>query len=139
MSKLSVLIIETEENICNFIRASLKPQGYKVITASTAAEGLTSVNSGSCDLILLDLGLPNTDGIEVIRQVRVCSSLPVLVISARTQEQEKSRLWMPALTITSQRLSERPGFLHISAPLFVTLIVWKQLRSFANVLFPAAN
>lgn len=89
MSKLSVLIIEAEENICNFIRASLKPQGYKVITASTAAEGLTSVNSGSCDLILLDLGLPDTDGIEVIRQVRVCSSLPVLVISARTQEQEK--------------------------------------------------
>lgn len=86
MSKLSVLIIETEENICNFIRASLKPQGYKVITASTAAEGLTSVNSGSCDQILLDLGLPDTDGIEVIRQVRVCSSLPVLVISARTQE-----------------------------------------------------
>lgn len=89
MSKLSVLIIEDEENICNFIRASLKPQGYKVITASTASEGMTAINSGSCDLVLLDLGLPDSDGIEVIRQVRSWSSLPVLVISARTREQEK--------------------------------------------------
>ncbi len=89
MSKLSVLIIEDEENICNFIKTSLRPQGYKITTASTAAEGLSIVNSGSCDLVLLDLGLPDADGLEIIRQVRSWSSLPIIVISARTKEQDK--------------------------------------------------
>ena len=70
MSKLSVLIIEDEENICNFIKTSLRTQGYKIATASTAAEGLSIVNSGSCDLVLLDLGLPDADGLEIIREVR---------------------------------------------------------------------
>ena len=86
MSKLSVLIIEDEENICNFIKTSLRPQGYKIMTA---AEGLSIVNSGGCDLVLLDLGLPDEDGLEIIRQVRAWSSLPIIVISARTKEQEK--------------------------------------------------
>ena len=88
-TKLSVLIIEDEENICNFIRTSLQPQNYKIITASTAAEGLSIANSGSVDLILLDLGLPDMDGLHVIRQIRSWSSMPILVISARTKEQEK--------------------------------------------------
>ena len=89
MSKLSVLIIEDEENICNFIKTSLRTQGYKIATASTAAEGLSIVNSGSCDLVLLDLGLPDADGLEIIREVRSWSSLPIIVISARTKEHEK--------------------------------------------------
>ena len=89
MSKLSVLIIEDEENICNFIKTSLRPQGYKITTAGTAAEGLSIVNSGGCDLVLLDLGLPDADGLEIIREVRSWSSLPIIVISARTKEQEK--------------------------------------------------
>ena len=89
MSKLSVLIIEDEENICNFIKTTLRPQGYKITTAGTAAEGLSIVNSGGCDLVLLDLGLPDADGLEIIREVRSWSSLPIIVISARTKEQEK--------------------------------------------------
>lgn len=89
MSKLSVLIIEDEENICSFIKTSLRPQGYKITTAATAAEGLSIINSGGCDLVLLDLGLPDTDGLEIIRQVRSWSSLPIIIISARTKEQEK--------------------------------------------------
>ncbi|MCI8597119.1 MAG: response regulator transcription factor [Lachnospiraceae bacterium] len=89
MSKLSILIIEDEKNICNFIKATLKPQGYKIITATSAAEGLSIINSGSCDVVLLDLGLPDMDGLEVIKQVRTWSSLPIIIISARTKEQEK--------------------------------------------------
>ena len=89
MSKLSVLIIEDEENICNFIKTSLRPQGYKITIAATAAEGLSIVNSGGCDLVLLDLGLPDADGLEIIREVRSWSSLPIIVISARTREQDK--------------------------------------------------
>ena len=89
MSKLSVLIIEDEENICNFIKTSLKPQGYKIMTAGNAADGLTTINSGGCDLVLLDLGLPDMDGMEIVKKVRAWSSLPIIVISARTKEQEK--------------------------------------------------
>lgn len=89
MNKLSVLIIEDEENICSFIKTSLRPQGYKITTASTAQEGLSILNSGSCDLLLLDLGLPDADGLEVIKKVRAWSSLPIIIISARTKEQEK--------------------------------------------------
>lgn len=89
MSKLSVLIIEDEKNICNFIKTTLKPQGYKITTASSASEGLSIINSGGCDLVLLDLGLPDMDGLEIIRQVRTWSSLPIIIISARTKEQEK--------------------------------------------------
>ena len=88
-TKLSILIIEDEENICNFIRTSLQLQNYKIITASTAAEGLSIANSGSVDLILLDLGLPDMDGLNVIRQIRSWSSMPIIVISARTKEQDK--------------------------------------------------
>lgn len=89
MSKLSVLIIEDEENICNFIKTSLKPQGYKIMTAGTAADGMTIINSGCCDLVLLDLGLPDMDGMEIVKKVRAWSSLPIIVISARIKEQEK--------------------------------------------------
>ena len=89
MNKLSVLIIEDEENICNFIKTALRAQGYKLTIATTAAEGLSVINSGCCDLVLLDLGLPDADGLEIIKQVRSWSSLPLIVISARTKEQEK--------------------------------------------------
>lgn len=89
MNKLSVLIIEDEENICNFIKTALRPQGYKITLASTAQEGLSILNSGGCDLLLLDLGLPDADGLEVIKKVRAWSSLPIIIISARTKEQEK--------------------------------------------------
>lgn len=88
-TKLSILIIEDEENICNFIKTSLQLQNYKVTTASTAAEGLCLINSGTIDLVLLDLGLPDMDGLNVIRQIRSWSSMPIIVISARTKEQEK--------------------------------------------------
>lgn len=89
MSKLSVLIIEDEENICNFIKTSLRPQGYKITTAATAAEGLSIVNSGGCDLVLLDLGLPDEDGMSFISKIRRSDSTPIIVLSARTQENDK--------------------------------------------------
>ena len=88
-TKLSILVIEDEENICNFIKTSLQLQGYKVTTAATAAEGLSMANSGTIDLVLLDLGLPDMDGLNVIRQLRSWTSMPIIVISARTKEQEK--------------------------------------------------
>lgn len=84
-----ILLIEDEKNICNFIATTLRTQDYKVNFAGTAASGLALAASACPDLILLDLGLPDMDGIDVIRNIREWSNLPIIVISARTQEQEK--------------------------------------------------
>lgn len=87
--KLTVLIIEDERSICDFITASLTAQNYRVMTAQTCKAGLSLITSQCPDVILLDLGLPDMDGLEIIRQVRSWSSIPIIVISARTQEKDK--------------------------------------------------
>lgn len=84
-----ILLIEDEKNICNFISTTLRAQNYKVSFASNAASGLSLAASACPDLILLDLGLPDMDGIDVIRNIREWSNIPIIVISARTQEREK--------------------------------------------------
>ena len=89
--KLSILLVEDEKNICDFISTSLSAQDYRISTAHTGKEALPIITSQCPDLILLDLGLPDMDGMEIIRQVRTWSSVPIIVLSARTQEQEKAR------------------------------------------------
>lgn len=89
--KLSILLVENEKNICDFISTSLSAQDYRISTAHTGKEALPIITSQCPDLILLDLGLPDMDGMEIIRQVRTWSSVPIIVLSARTQEQEKVR------------------------------------------------
>lgn len=88
-NKLSILVIEDEKNICDFVATTLMAQKYKVLKAFTASEGLSLITSLCPDLILLDLGLPDMDGFEVIKQVRSWSSTPIIIISARSQEKEK--------------------------------------------------
>ncbi len=88
-AKISIVLIEDEKNICSFMAATLASQGYKISTALTAKAGISLITSGCPDLILLDLGLPDMDGIEVIREIRTWASIPIIVISARSQEQEK--------------------------------------------------
>lgn len=87
--KHEILLIEDEKNICNFIATTLRTQDYKVSFAENAANGLSLAASACPDLILLDLGLPDMDGIDVIRSIRAWSNMPIIVISARTQEKEK--------------------------------------------------
>ena len=87
--KSTIIVIEDEKTIGEFIETTLKAHDYKVFTAASGQEGLSLITSGLPDLILLDLGLPDIDGIEIIKQVRSWSMLPIIVISARTQEQEK--------------------------------------------------
>ena len=89
--KLSILLVEDEKNICDFISTSLSAQDYRISTAHTGKEALPIITSQCPDLILLDLGLPDMDGMEIIQQVRTWSSIPIIVLSARTQEQEKVR------------------------------------------------
>lgn len=89
MQRVSVLIIEDEKSICDFISKILGTNDYKVTSAPTGKEGLEVLTSLMPDIILLDLGLPDMDGLEIIRSTRKWSSIPIIVISARTQEKEK--------------------------------------------------
>ena len=88
VQKLSVLI-EDEKSICDFIAKTLNASDYKAVTAGSGKEGLAILTSALPDLVLLDLGLPDMDGIDIIKQTRKWSSLPIIVISARVQEREK--------------------------------------------------
>jgi two-component system KDP operon response regulator KdpE len=87
--ELTVLVIEDEAQMRRFLRASLPPHGYAIVEATSAREGLANAGTRNPDLILLDLGLPDTDGIEVTRQLREFTKAPIIVLSARGQEQDK--------------------------------------------------
>lgn len=87
--KISILIIEDEKSICDFISKTLNSHEYRVSVANNGKDGLTMITSTLPDLVLLDLGLPDMDGLDVIKKTREWSSLPIIVISARTQEKEK--------------------------------------------------
>ena len=89
MSKCSVLIIEDEKNIQTFMGKILKRQEYRALYADSGAQGPEIIRSQCPDIILLDLGLPDMNGFEIIREVRTWTSTPIIVISARTAEQEK--------------------------------------------------
>ena len=84
-----VVLIEDEAAMRKFVRASLTGHNYRVVEAATAAEGLAQTRSYNPDIVLLDLGLPDRDGIEVTREIRSWSSVPIVVISARGQESDK--------------------------------------------------
>lgn len=85
----TVLLIEDEAEIRRFLRTSLPAHGYRLYEATTGVDGLAQAQARNPDIILLDLGLPDVDGTEVIRQVREWSAIPILVLSAREQEQAK--------------------------------------------------
>jgi two-component system KDP operon response regulator KdpE len=87
--EVTVLLIEDEPEIRRFLRTSLPVHGYRLYEATTGADGLAQAKARNPDIILLDLGLPDVDGTEVIRQVREWSTIPILVLSAREQEQAK--------------------------------------------------
>lgn len=87
--KPTVLIIEDEDAICNFISAILTSNQYQVVKAKTGKEGLSLFTSHVPDIVLLDLGLPDIDGTEILRQIREWSKTPVIVVSARGHEREK--------------------------------------------------
>lgn len=84
-----ILVIDDETAMRRFLRASLASNGYQLIEASTAEEGITRAAAHSPDLILLDLGLPDLDGLVVTERLREWSKTPIIVLSARGQEQDK--------------------------------------------------
>jgi len=84
-----VLLIEDEPEIRRFLRASVQGHGYRLVEATSGQEGLQAAETRQPDLIILDLGLPDMDGLEIIRRLRAWTSVPLLVVSAREQETTK--------------------------------------------------
>jgi two-component system, OmpR family, KDP operon response regulator KdpE len=87
-SSRAVLVIEDDSEIRAVLRAALELEGYRVIEAATGARGLTELQSHRPDLAIVDLGLPDCDGVEVIRKARAWSRIPIVVLSARTHEEQ---------------------------------------------------
>jgi len=85
----TVLLIEDEPEIRRFLRTTLPANGYRLYQAETGTQGLVEAKARNPDVILLDLGLPDMDGVEVIRHMREWTATPTLVLSARDQEQAK--------------------------------------------------
>lgn len=88
-SELTILLIEDDIQIRNFMVYVLKQDQFQTLVSGTAKHALDLFATNSVDLILLDLGLPDCDGMEVIEQLRTLSDLPIIVVSARDQDQEK--------------------------------------------------
>lgn len=89
MNKASILVVEDDAPVRNLITTTLKTHEYRYLTATT---GETAIMEASChnpDIILLDLGLPDMDGVEVIQRIRTWSNLPIIVISARSEDSDK--------------------------------------------------
>lgn len=88
-NKYKILIVEDDRTIVNFIQTMLETNGYQVITADRCSQGLLLFSSYIPDLVVLDLGLPDMAGEEMIRQVRGAGMTPIIVLSARTDERDK--------------------------------------------------
>ena len=88
-NKYKVLIVEDDQSILGFVQTILETNGYQVLTAERCRQGLLIFSSYTPDLVVLDLGLPDMDGGEFIRQVRLFSTVPIIVLSARTEENDK--------------------------------------------------
>ncbi len=89
INDISVLVIEDDKSIQNFIRITLKSKGYSSVFADDGLTGISYFYANNPDIILLDLGLPDIDGMEVLSQIRKESDIPIIVVSARGMEQEK--------------------------------------------------
>ena len=89
MNKLLVLVVEDDPAIRNLMSTTLKSHDYRFLTAPTGASAMLQVSTAQPDIVLLDLGLPDMDGVEIIRKIRTWSQMPIIVISARAEDTDK--------------------------------------------------
>lgn len=89
MNKLLILVVEDDPSVRNLITTTLKAHNYRFLTASNGEMAILDASSHNPDVMLLDLGLPDLDGVEVIRKIRSWSNLPIIVISARSEDTDK--------------------------------------------------
>ena len=89
MNKPLILVVEDDIPVRNLITITLKTHGYRYLTAGTGDGAVVEASSHNPDVVLLDLGLPDMDGVDVIRKIRTWSNLPIIVISARSEDRDK--------------------------------------------------
>lgn len=89
MNKPLILVVEDDIPVRNLITITLKTHGYRYLTAGTGDGAVVEASSHNPDVVLLDLGLPDMDGVDVIRKIRTWSNLPIIVISARSEDTDK--------------------------------------------------
>ena len=89
MNKILVLVVEDDVSVRNLITTTLQTHNYRYLTAPNGSTAIMEASSHNPDIILLDLGLPDMDGVEVIRKVRTWSNVPIIVISARSEDTDK--------------------------------------------------
>ena len=89
MNNLLILVVEDDAPVRNLIGTTLKTHGYDYITATNGENAVMQASSHNPDVVLLDLGLPDIDGVDVIKKIRTWSEMPIIVISARTEDKDK--------------------------------------------------
>lgn len=113
-----IIIIEDDPSIRRFLRTSLSTHGFNVFDADTGKQGIVEVGVRKPDLLILDLGLPDMDGIDVIKAIRVWSTVPIIILSARSTEQQK----VDALDVGADDYLTKPfGFGELLARIRVAL------------------
>ena len=89
MNKPLILVVEDDASIRNLMTTTLKAHGYHYLTAQNGSAAIMEASSHNPEILLLDLGLPDMDGVEVIRKIRTWSDLPIIVVSARSEDSDK--------------------------------------------------
>lgn len=89
MNKLQILVVEDDVSVRNLMTTTLKAHDYKYIVAENGEEAIRQASTCNPDIVLLDLGLPDLDGVEVIKKIRTWSNVPIIVISARSEDTDK--------------------------------------------------
>ena len=89
MNKPTILVVEDDAPVRNLMVTTLKTHGYKYLTAPRGADAIMLASSHNPEVVFLDLGLPDMDGVDVIRQIRSWSNMPIIVISARSEDEDK--------------------------------------------------
>lgn len=89
MNKALILVVEDDNSVKNLITTTLKAHNYRCLTAPNGADAILEASSHDPDIVLLDLGLPDIDGVDVIKKIRTWSNMPIIVISARSEDTDK--------------------------------------------------
>ena len=138
-AKHKILIVEDEKNIRNLVKTILKANGYQVFDATNGSTGIIMFNSHCPDLIILDLGLPDVDGIDFIKEIRMESQTPIIVLSARHKEGDK----VSALDLGANDYVTKPfGMEELLARVRATLrnnLIKESVGEFKGVKFTVDN